>query len=70
FDIEQQIRTILLREREVTFPTLKLTDPDRRRDVYDGTCYQQILQNEKEKFLTLSMNADGIQLKHCSGSSL
>ncbi|CAF1449916.1 unnamed protein product, partial [Didymodactylos carnosus] len=29
FDIEQQIRTILLREREVTFPTLKLTDPDR-----------------------------------------
>lgn len=39
-------------------------------DIYDGKVYRRIVANEKENFLTLIMNVDGVQVAKSSSISL
>ena len=40
------------------------------RDIYHGEMYRKIVENQREKFLTLIMNIDGVQISKSSSSSL
>ncbi|CAF1595603.1 unnamed protein product [Didymodactylos carnosus] len=70
YAIEHQIQSILERETHLTFPTLATTNADVKRDIYDGERYQELLRAKPGRFLTLSLNADGVQMKHCGDVSL
>ncbi|CAF1607895.1 unnamed protein product [Rotaria magnacalcarata] len=68
-----QLREILAHAKELNFQQQREFSPDieMMNDIYDGEKYQNIIKNEKgQKFLTLIMNTDGIQLAKNSNSSL
>ena len=72
--ILSQLRDILARASEFNIEHQKKQQGsqsnDRMRDIYDGQVYQQIILREKDHFLSLTMNVDGIQISKSSSTSL
>lgn len=71
--ILEQLRDILACVQELNLDHQKqpFLNHDVLYDIYDGEKYQNIVKNEKGKhFLSLTMNADGIQLAKDSNTSL
>ncbi|CAF1662580.1 unnamed protein product, partial [Didymodactylos carnosus] len=65
FDIFQQIDQILSREKCLTFPDHKLPSQQSPvTDITNSSYYQKIMAEEKTKFITLTMNVDGIGIEN------
>ncbi|CAF2094813.1 unnamed protein product [Rotaria magnacalcarata] len=71
--ILQQLREILACEQDSNFEHQKQPslNSDSLNDIYDGDKYQHIIKNEIDiRFLTLVMNADGVQVSKDASLSL
>ncbi|CAF1661149.1 unnamed protein product [Rotaria magnacalcarata] len=71
--ILQQLREILACEQDLNFEHQKQPslNSDLLNDIYDGDKYQHIIKNEiGNRFLTLVMNADGVQVSKDASLSL
>ncbi|CAF1202066.1 unnamed protein product [Didymodactylos carnosus] len=68
FDIKHQIMQILPRQ-EVQFTT-HLNDDVPVSDIINSPCYKRISNNERGRFITLTMNVDGIAIDTAGETSI
>ena len=70
FDIGEQLRSILLNTRDLVILDSSAPSPDSMHDIVDGTYYRSCLKEETDRFITLTMNIDGVQPNKGSDASL
>ncbi|CAF4410220.1 unnamed protein product [Rotaria sp. Silwood2] len=70
FDISLQLESILLNTRDLIFPDLSVLPADTMHDIVDGMYYHDRLNAETDRFITLTMNIDGVQPNKGSDASL
>lgn len=70
FDIAAQLKSILLNTRDLVFPDLSVPSIDSMNDIVDGIYYRSRLKRETDRFITFTMNIDGVQPNKGSDASL
>lgn len=70
FDIGVQLESILLHTSDLAFPKLSSPPPKMMHDIVDGSFYRNRFKQESGRFITLTLNVDGVQLHKGSDSSV
>ena len=70
FDIGLQLESILLHTSDLVFPNVSTPSSKIVHDIVDGAFYRNKLNQETGRFITLTLNVDGVQPHKGSDSSI